>query len=233
MGESSNSSSSSSSESAVPAGERLWHTYSAENLKSTARSLQQNSAIQFHNLQHLIPQLKTHYKTFEDGFVNKVKDELMSAREHPTLACGMAVTVGLLLMRGPRRFLFRHTLGRLQSEEAKYNKTENRIREYGMSVALVKKDGQKLRERALFAEEEMRKGCTKLKNAGDEIQMLLKTIQKFERQAADLMEGLREIPGREAIKLRAEVASMASAAKQQKNALNKRILKIAELGVPV
>ncbi|XP_068660534.1 RGS1-HXK1-interacting protein 1-like [Aristolochia californica] len=223
----------SASGSAAQAGEGAWHTYTVEDLKSTARSLQQKSAIQFHDLQHLIPQLKTHYKTYEDGFVNKVKDELMNAREHPVFACGMAVTTALLLMRGPRRFLFRHTLGRLQSEEARFNKTENRIREYGTSVALVKKDGQKLRQRALLAEEEMKKGYTNLKDAGYEIPRLLKTVQRFECQAADLMDGLREIPGREAIKLRAEVASMASAAKQQKNALNKRILKISELGIPV
>ncbi|KAG9458753.1 hypothetical protein H6P81_003261 [Aristolochia fimbriata] len=218
---------------AAPAGERAWHTYTAEELKSTARSLQQNSAIQFNNLQHLIPQLKTYYKTYEDGFVNKVKDELTRAREHPALALGMVVTTSLFLMRGPRRFLFRHTLGRLQSEEARFNKTESRVRQYGVSVALVKKDGQKLRERALLAEEEMEKGYKNLKNAGQEIQRLLKNVRRFEHQAADLMDGLREIPGREAIKLRAEVASMASAAKQQKNALNKRILKISELGVPV
>ncbi|RVW48816.1 hypothetical protein CK203_009729 [Vitis vinifera] len=49
----------------------------------------------------------------------------------------------------------------------------------------------------------------------------------------DLMDGLRETPGREALKLRSEVASMTSLLKQQRIALDKRIMKISELGVPV
>ncbi|GKV21836.1 hypothetical protein SLEP1_g31776 [Rubroshorea leprosula] len=47
------------------------------------------------------------------------------------------------------------------------------------------------------------------------------------------MDGLREIPGREALKLRAEVASMASTLRQQRISLDKRIMKISELGIPV
>ncbi|XP_058079321.1 RGS1-HXK1-interacting protein 1 [Magnolia sinica] len=231
-------------ESPSPAEEKPWHSYTAEDLKRTmyestdsalqsARSLQESSSTHFRAFQDFIPQAKSQYKTYEDIFFKKLKGELMSAREHPIAAGGVAVATGLLLMRGPRRFLFRHTLGRLQSEEAQFIKAEKNIKELGLSVDLMKNESKKLLQRAAFAEEEMKKGYTKLNDAGNEIQRLAKTIYKIESEAADLMDGLRAIPGREAIKLRAEVASMASIAKKQRTALDKRILKISELGISV
>ncbi|XP_043693463.1 RGS1-HXK1-interacting protein 1 [Telopea speciosissima] len=225
-------------------GEKPWHAYTAEDLKRTvfqstdsalrsARSLQHNSSTHLHELQDFIPQLKSHYKAYEDAFFKKIKDELMSTREHPAVAGGVAVMAGLLLMRGPRRFLFHHTFGRLRSEEALFVKAENNVKELSLSVDITKNESKKLLERAALAEKDMKQGISELMNVGSEIQGLAKSVYKVETQAADLMDGLREIPGREALKLRAEVASMASLAKQQRSALNKRIMKISELGIRV
>ncbi|KAJ4971991.1 hypothetical protein NE237_005090 [Protea cynaroides] len=225
-------------------GEKSWHAYTAEDLKRTvlqstdsalrsARNLQHNSSTHLLTLQDFIPQLKSHYKAYEDAFFTKIKDELMSTREHPAVAGGVAVMAGLLLMRGPRRFLFRHTFGRLQSEEALFVKSENNVKELSLSVDIMKKESKKLLERAALAEKDMEHGHSELRNAGNEIQRLANSVYKVETQAADLMDGLREIPGRDALKLRAEVASMASLAKQQRSALNKKIMKISELGISV
>lgn len=173
------------------------------------------------------------YRTYEHYFFKQVKDELTSAREHPGVTIGVAVAASLFLMRGPRRFLFRHTLGRLQSEEARYNRAEKNVTGLGLSVDLVKKESRKLLERAALAEKEMKRGSTDLMVSGNQIRRLAKSVYKAEAQATDLMDGLREIPGREALKLRAEVASMVSLLKGMRIALNKRVLKISELGVPV
>ncbi|OVA08854.1 hypothetical protein BVC80_8041g5 [Macleaya cordata] len=224
-----------------------WQSYyytSAEDLKRTvfestdsairsARSLQENSSTHLRTLQDLIPQLKSQYHSYEDAFFTKLKDELMSAREHPAMASGVAVAAGLLLLRGPRRFLFRHTLGRLQSEEAQYVRAERNVKELHLSVDLMKKESQKLLERSALAEKDMKRGHNELMSAGSDIQRLAKSVYKIESQAADLMDGLREIPGREALKLRSEVAAMASLVKQQRSGLDKRIMKISELGVAV
>ncbi|PIA24652.1 hypothetical protein AQUCO_193900001v1 [Aquilegia coerulea] len=86
----------------------------------------------------------------------------MSAREHPAIAGGVAVATGLLLMRGTRRFLFRHTLGRLQSEEALYNKAERNVKKLNLSVDLMKKESKKLLERAAFAKTDMKRGHTEV-----------------------------------------------------------------------
>lgn len=199
----------------------------------SARSLQHNSSTHLRSLQDFVPQVVARYTTYEDAFFRKVKEELLGVREHPGEAIGIALTAGLLLMRGPRRFLFRHTLGRFRSEEAQFVRAEKNVKELNFSVDLMKKESRKLLERAALAEKDMIRGETELKNAGNQVQRLAKQVYKVEAQAADLMEGLREIPGREALKLRAEVASMASHLNRQRVMLDKRIMKISELGVPV
>ncbi|KAL3518900.1 hypothetical protein ACH5RR_021489 [Cinchona calisaya] len=226
----------------VPA-EKTWHSYISEDLPRTlqqstdsairsARSFQHSSSSHFRAFQDFLPQLRGQYSTYEDAFFRKVRDELTSVREHPAVAGGIAGTIGLLLMRGPRRFLFRHTLGRFQSEEAKFIGAEKNVKELNLSLNLMKKESGKLLERAALAEKEMKRGQTDLMNAGGQIQSFARSVHKAEAEATDLMELLREIPGREALKLRAEVASMASHLQEQRIAMDKKIMKISELGLP-
>ncbi|XP_047966550.1 RGS1-HXK1-interacting protein 1 isoform X1 [Salvia hispanica] len=221
-----------------------WLTYISEDLPrtvqesadsaiSSARSLQQSSSTHLRSLQEFVPQIGTRYRYYEEAFFTKVKDELVSLREHPALTAGVVVTSCLLLMRGPRRFLIRKTLGRLQSEEAQFVRAENNVKELSLSVDLMKKESQKLLERSVLAERDMKRGLSDLKDAGTQIQGIARSVYKAETEAADLMDLLREIPGREALKLRADVASMASHLRQQRSAIDKKIGKISELGVPV
>ncbi|RAL43032.1 hypothetical protein DM860_009814 [Cuscuta australis] len=224
--------------------DKPWHTYISEDLPRTvqestdsairsARSFQNSSSFHLRSLQDFLPQLSSQYRAYEDVFFKKVKDEIISAREHPTLAGGIVVASALMLMRGPRRFIFRNTLGRFQSEEARFNKAEKKVKELSISVDLMKNESKKLLQRVVRAHEDMTHGHSELMNAGAGIQSLTKAVNKAEAQATDLMDLLREIPGREPIKLRAEVASMASHLRQQKKALGKRIVKISDMGVPV
>uniref|UniRef100_A0A2P2PJB5 Uncharacterized protein MANES_03G086300 n=1 Tax=Rhizophora mucronata TaxID=61149 RepID=A0A2P2PJB5_RHIMU len=206
-------------------------TESLEDLRRRTLSLFRSSS--FQSQDHVPRDALARFKTYEHALFTKIKEELTSASEHPGAAIGIAVTAGLLLMRGPRKFLFRHTFGRFQSEEAQFLKAEKNLKEFNLSVDLMKKESSKLLERAALAEKDMKHGLTELMAAGNEIHRLAKSVYKTETKAADLMDELRETPGREALKLRVEVASMASLLKQQRLMLNKRILKISELGVPV
>ncbi|XP_041999582.1 RGS1-HXK1-interacting protein 1-like isoform X2 [Salvia splendens] len=195
-----------------------WLTYISEDLPrsvqesadsaiSSARSLQQSSSTHLRSLQEFVPQIGTRYRYYEEAFFTKVK--------------------------GPRRFLIRKTLGRLQSEEAQFVRAENNVKELSLSIDLMKKESQKLLERSVLAERDMKRGLSDLKDAGTQIQGIARSVYKAETEAADLMDLLREIPGREALKLRADVASMASHLRQQRSAIDKKIVKISELGVPV
>ncbi|XP_073146145.1 RGS1-HXK1-interacting protein 1 [Henckelia pumila] len=206
---------------------------SAHSAIQSARSIQQSSSTHLRTLKDLAPQVGNWYRSYEEAFFHKVKDELVSFNEHPVLAGGVAVTAFLLLMRGPRRFLFRNTLGRLQSEEAQFVRAEKNVKEFSLSVDLLKKESKKLLERSVLAEKDMNRGHSNLMNTGTQIQSLARSVYKTEAKAADLMDLLREIPGREALKLRADVASMASHLRQQRVGMDKRIIKISELGVPV
>ncbi|XVE70347.1 hypothetical protein DITRI_Ditri10aG0065300 [Diplodiscus trichospermus] len=179
---------------------------SKDSAIQSARSLHHNSSTHLCSFQDFLPQAFYHYKSYEDAFFNKFKEGLMSAKENPGAAIGITITAALFLMPGPRRLLFRNTLGRFQSEEAQFLKAEKNIKELNLSVDLMKKESRKLLERAALAEKDMKHGHTELMNAGGQIQRLSKSVYKVEAEAADLMDGLREIPGREALKLRAEAS---------------------------
>ncbi|XP_061360361.1 RGS1-HXK1-interacting protein 1 [Gastrolobium bilobum] len=209
----------------------------AENLQrsaiQSARTVQHNSSNRFRAFQNFLPEAVSQYRTYEDAFFNKVKDGLMVATEHPALGVGFAISAALLVMRAPRRFLFRNTLGRFQSEEARYASAEKNVKDLSLSVDLLKKESIKLLQRTALAEKEMKYGRNELMSAGTQFQKLAKSSYKVEARAADLIDRLRDIPSRESLALRAEVASMASILKRQRSAVDKRIMKISELGVPV
>ncbi|XP_074346565.1 RGS1-HXK1-interacting protein 1 isoform X2 [Apium graveolens] len=206
---------------------------STDSAIRSARHFQHSSSTFFQSLQDFVPEIRSQCKTYEDALVKNVKEELSSARDHPVMACAIAVTAGFILLRGPRRFLFRNTFGRLQSEEAQFVKAEKNVKALTLSVDLMKKESAKLLERANFAETEMNSGRTALRVSGTQIRQLTKAVYKAEAEAVDLMDFLREIPGRQPLKLRAEATSMASTLRQQRTAVDKRILKISELGVSV
>eukprot|EP01018_Ginkgo_biloba_P029507 Gb_13877 [translate_table: standard] len=228
-----------------------WHVYTAEQAQELKRTvvestdcvlqsarhhvgdLQATSTLHYRTMLEFLPKIRVQYDVYEDAFFSKLKEGLVIAREHPSATFAAAAGLGLLLMRSPRRFLFRHTIGRLQSEEALLANAENKVKDFRQSVDLLKNESKKLQERATLAEEELKRGQTKLKQAGNQIQSLVHSVYKAESQATGLMDSLREIPGREALKLRAEVASMASDAKQQRSALMKQVYKITNYGISV
>ncbi|KAH8523049.1 hypothetical protein Peur_041538 [Populus x canadensis] len=232
---SNNSSSSSSNSSSWEVMEDLQRTVkeSKDSAIRSALSFQQSSSSHLRSFQDRVPEAISKFNSYENTFFSKVKEELLTAKDHPAAAIGLTLTAGLFLMRGPRRFLFRNTLGRFQSEEAQFLRAEKNVKEFSFSVDLMKKESRKLLERASLAEKEMKNGHTELLDTGIQIQRLAKSVYKVETKTADLMDGLREIPGRDALKLRAEVASMTSLLKQQRAVLDKRIMKISELGIPV
>ncbi|KAL0763249.1 hypothetical protein Bca101_079400 [Brassica carinata] len=184
---------------------------STDSAIRSARSLRENSTSQFRSIQDLIPHALTQYKTYENAFFSKVTEELINAKEHPAAAAGIGLAAGL----------------------AQFLRAEKHVQDLNMSVDLMKKESSKLLERSALAEKDMKRGLSELMNSGNNIHRLAKSVHKVECEAAGLMDGLRQIPGREAIKLRAEVASMTSLLRQKRIALNKRIMGMSELGVPV
>ncbi|KAJ7523172.1 hypothetical protein O6H91_18G040300 [Diphasiastrum complanatum] len=177
--------------------------------------------------------LEAQYKYHEDIFFTKLKEGIKVAHDHSTLSIGLASGAVLLLLRRPRRLLFRYTIGRFRSEEVMLTNAEKKVKEMRQSIDILQNESKKLEERVRLAEEELVRGQTKLKNAGSQIRSLVRTVFKTESHARGLVDNLRELPGRDALRLRAEVASMAADAKQQRTALDKKIAKITKYGIPV
>jgi len=155
------------------------------------------------------------------------------AAKNPNVTYGVLGVGTVLALRTPRRLLFRFTIGRFQSEEAMVARAETKVKEMRQSVDLLKNETKKLEERARLAEEELQRGRTKLKDTGSQLSSLSRSIYKTESSARGLLDNLRELPGREALRLRAEVAAMTAEAKQQRGFLDKRVTRIANYGIPV
>ncbi|KAJ1297346.1 hypothetical protein BS78_01G368400 [Paspalum vaginatum] len=188
-------------------------------------------------LQSFTPGLWSQYKAYEDAVVENTKgtiaDALVLVREHQAEAIGCATVAGLILFKGPRRFLYRNTFGRFKTEKDLLNDAEESMMEYKTSIENLKKESKYTLDKVAIGESDLRRGQTDLRSTGKQIQALIGSIYKAESTATGLMDRLRTIPTRQSLELRAEVASMASDLKNQRYVLQERINKISEYGVRV
>lgn len=183
------------------------------------------------------PGLWSHYKAYEDVFVERAKvtisDALVLASGHQAEAIGCATVAGFILLRGPRRFLYRNTLGRFKTEKDLLNDAEQSMIEYKTSIENLRKESKYTLDKVVIGESDLQRGRTDLRSTGKQIQSVISSIYKAESTAAGLMDRLRTIPTRQSLELRAEVASMASDLKSQRYVLEERVNRISEYGVRV
>ncbi|VAH90503.1 RGS1-HXK1-interacting protein 1 isoform X2 [Triticum aestivum] len=188
-------------------------------------------------LQSFAPGLWSQYKAYEDVFVERAKvtisDALVLASKHQAEAIGCATVAGFILFRGPRRFLYRNTLGRFKTEKDLLNDVEQSMIEYKTSIESLRKDSKYTLDKVVIGESDLQRGRTDLRSTGKQIQSVIRSIYKAESTAAGLMDQLRIIPTRQSLELRAEVASMASGLKNRRHVLEERVNRISEYGVRV
>ncbi|KAH9604007.1 hypothetical protein KSS87_023610 [Heliosperma pusillum] len=230
---------------------KAWHSYLSEDLPQSFMDSTDTAFSNLRSFQVSIPEIKQKFQSYEHAVFTHLKDGLSIGAEHPAMAAGITLAATFVFFRGPRRFLFRQTVGRFQTDETRFVRAEKNMKMLQISVDLMKKESRKLLERSTFAEKEMTSGQAELINVGKQMQRLAKSVNHVESQAADLMDLLRELPGRDALRLRAEanetlggggggggnppsqVASSASLLKHQRTGLVKRMSKLTEAGVPV
>ncbi|KAL4178707.1 hypothetical protein AMTRI_Chr13g83590 [Amborella trichopoda] len=234
-----------------PEEEIPWIEYAVQEAESIKKTLMEttNSALEatrsrlfdihatssahFYQAKEALLDVKTKYSEYEDSMFGKVKEGLLIAASHPSLACGVAVGSGVLIMKRPRRYLFNSVQRLFVSEESMLASAEAKVKELRQSIELVKNESKKLEERARLAEEEMRRGQTKLRHAGHQIQTAIHSAYKIEKQARGLKDILGELPRREASRFRSQVSKMASEAKRERDALGKEVTKITNYGIPI
>ncbi|XP_010258900.1 PREDICTED: uncharacterized protein LOC104598502 [Nelumbo nucifera] len=200
---------------------------------SRLSEIRSTSSAHLHQTLDNLQDIKSEFNTYEDVFFGKIKDGLTLAALHPMITCGVAAGVGLVALKRPRLFLYHSTLRLFMSEESLLARADSKVKALRQSIALMKAESEKLEKRALQAEQEMKRGRTKLRQAGNQIQGVIRSAYKIERQARGLKDILKELPSREASRFRSQVSSLASEAKRERNALTKEVSKISNYGISV
>ncbi|KAL6965063.1 hypothetical protein U1Q18_036120 [Sarracenia purpurea var. burkii] len=190
-------------------------------------------SVHLHQAIDSLQYVKSEYDVYEDIFFGKIKEGIIIAAMHPVASCSAAVGLSFVALKRPRRFLYYSTLRLFVSEESLLARADAKVKELRQSVDFLKAESEKLEKRALLAEEELMRGRTKLRQTGKQIQGVIRSAYKIERQAWDLKDDLGELPRREASLFRSQVSSLASEAKREKNALLKEVSKISNYGISV
>ncbi|EEF50312.1 uncharacterized protein LOC8265838 [Ricinus communis] len=202
-------------------------------LRSRFSEIRSTSSAHFNQTMDSLQDVKSELGAYEDTLFGKVKDGVNVAASHPLITGGVAVGLGFVLFKRPRRFLYYNTLRLFVSEEALLSKADAKVKELQQSISLLRAESEKLEKRASSAEGELIRGRTKLRQAGKQICGVITSTYKIERQAAGLKDIIRELPSREASRFRSQVSSLATEAKRERNALTKEVTKISNYGISV
>ncbi|CAL9047764.1 RGS1-HXK1-interacting protein 1-like [Musa acuminata AAA Group] len=176
---------------------------------------------------------KDHYAAAEEVALAKMKDGIVDAALHPALSCGIAAGLGLVLLKGPRRFLIRNTRRIFVSEESMLSSAQVKVKELQQSVNLVTNESKKLEDRATRAVEDMKRGQKRLIEEGHQIQNQLNFAAGIERQIMSLKGRLNELPKADASRYQSQVSTISSQIKQEKKALNGALSRIINHGIPM
>ncbi|KAF7825289.1 RGS1-HXK1-interacting protein 1-like [Senna tora] len=216
-----------------------------EASKSRLSQIRSTSSAYYNHASVALHDLKSEYNAYEDLLFGKIKEGILVAASHPMITCGTTVGLGLVLLKnsyffvrfvytaGPRQILYYNTLRLFVSEEAMIKRANTQVKELRQTIELLKAESEKLEKRALHGEEEFLRGRTKLRQAGKQIRSLIQSAYKIERRAGGLKDILGELPKSEASHFQSQVKSLASEAKQEKNALTKEVSKISNYGISV
>lgn len=201
--------------------------------KSRFNQIRDTSAAHLSVTADYLEELKSDYNAYENLAFGKIKDGILVAASNPLLTSGVVLASGLIISKKPRRALYYKSVRLFSSEETLFSKAEAKVNRLKESIDSLKKESEALEKGALQAEEEMKRGRKKLRQAGNQIQGVTRTAYKIEREAAGLKYILKELPRREASQFRSEVSKLGSEAKRERQALSKKVTKISNYGISV
>ncbi|CAI7853919.1 unnamed protein product [Closterium sp. NIES-53] len=173
------------------------------------------------------------YTQYEDVFFHHLKMGVYLASEHRIASSAALLSALAFILPGPRKMLYRATFGRFQTPEVLVESAERKLEGLKQSVEVFKNDTKKLQERAQMAESEFLSGRDKLKAAGAEMQRLAGSVRAAEKKSLGLRELLKDLPARDSVRLRSELAMATRDAQRQLHAINKTTVHVARLGIPI
>ncbi|KAJ9558042.1 hypothetical protein OSB04_012656 [Centaurea solstitialis] len=130
--------------------------------------------------------LKSDYNAYEDIVFGKIKEGVYFAASHPFATSGLVVGSGILAVKGTRRSLYFNTLRLFVSDEAMLARANAKVQKLRESVRTLTEESKKLEKFSLDAEVELKRGRTKLRQTGKQIQGVIDSAYKIERQAGGM-----------------------------------------------
>ncbi|XP_023736402.1 uncharacterized protein LOC111884327 [Lactuca sativa] len=177
--------------------------------------------------------LKSKFNIYEDIMLQKMKESFCFAVAHPFATSGVVFGSGFLSAKRTRRGLYYNTLRLFLSEEAMLSRATAKAQKLRDSVRQITVEGQKLEQFTLRAESELKRGRKKLRQTGKQIQGVISSTYKIERQSGGLKDILKELPKMDASQFRSEVSELAFEAMRERRVLNKEVRKISNYGIPI
>ncbi|XP_076927112.1 RGS1-HXK1-interacting protein 1-like [Bidens hawaiensis] len=201
--------------------------------KSRIDQIKSTSTAHLHMTIESLKDLKSDYYVYEDIVFEKIKEGVYFTASHPFATTGLVFGTGILALKRTRRSLYYSTLRFFSTDEAMLAKANDKVQKLRESVRSLIEERKQLEKLSLGAEVELKRARTKLRQAGKQIQGVINSGYKIERQAGGLKDILTELPKRDAAGFRSEVSRLASQAKQERKVLNKEVKKISNYGISV
>mmetsp|Transcript_32032 Transcript_32032/g.38795 ORF Transcript_32032/g.38795 Transcript_32032/m.38795 type:complete len:241 (-) Transcript_32032:262-984(-) len=161
--------------------------------------------------------------TQEEKFFSSLKGVVYEVAQYPYAAAGVTAGAALLLLPGPRGFLFRKTFGKLRSEEGIATSVERKLQTTKDLLGKQELDVKKAEEALANAQKEYNDKKAALKSVKKEVQALASDAAGQEKACKSMLYTLREISGKKAVELRSEVAVAGSMAAYQRSAMEKAL----------
>lgn len=171
------------------------------------------------------------FERTQDQALGKVKEGIAWVQLNDSVTIPVGATVLTLMLPGARRFLWRQTIGRFRSEEAMFRSAERSFAAVAESLEGHNSEGQKLLQRMAAAEEQYDTGLKKLVATAKQLSALQKRVRGTEKAAGALVRNLRELPSRDALALRAQVAAQVASASMQRSGLDRTLWNLSKKGV--
>jgi septal ring factor EnvC (AmiA/AmiB activator) len=137
------------------------------------------------------------------------------AVQNKGLATAAVVGLTAVVLPGPRRYLWRHTLGRFRSPAAAQESARLDAESLTKRIEAQNEQLTSVSKQLAAAREEHSKALAALRAVSRNTRTLAADVNASEAKASSLLEELRQLKGREALELRNQVAQKASLLRTQ------------------
>lgn len=181
--------------------------------------------------QALTSAVEVEAKNAESVAISYIKEGLRVAADNQVASAAVGTAVAIVVVPGLRRFVIRQMVGKFRSEEGRFRAAELQAAELNQTLEQQAADLRKLEERLVLAQEEYERGRSKLTATGQRLLGLSRQLRGSHASVKGLISELRQLPSRQALQLRSEVASKAADISKQRTVVERHISKLLKQGL--